>query len=119
MQSHFDQRTVISYLAEKVRHYDAAGCVAVETIGGQEALCLYEEIEEETYCTQIYVYDGMLMELFAEAGADLPPESGEAILAISDLQLELDGSLLQIECTGTDGETAELQLCLRAEGQVA
>ena len=33
MQSHYDQRTALNYVAAKVRHYDAADCVSVEPAG--------------------------------------------------------------------------------------
>ena len=75
MQSHFDQRTALSYISAKVRHYDQAGCVTVEPFGDGDALCLLEDIEGDTYCTWIYVKDGRLMELFAEADSGLPPDS--------------------------------------------
>lgn len=118
MQSHFDQRTALSYISAKVRHYDQAGCVTVEPFGDGDALCLLEDIEGDTYCTWIYVKDGRLMELFAEADSGLPPDSGQELLEVSGLELSWEGNLLTVICTNSDGEAANLRLSLRAEGRV-
>lgn len=114
MQSHYDQRTALSYIASKVRHYDAAGSVSVGDFGGENALCLREEIDGYEFCTWIYEYDGQIYELFTEPECELTPDCGEAILSADSLEFEREGDLIYVQCTGVDGAKAELCLALRS-----
>lgn len=110
----FTERTCASYLAEKVRRYDAAGSVSVGRFGGSDALLLREEIDGVPYQTAVYCWQGRLMELFSEEGEALPPESGTELLAAGGLQVSEEGNLLRIVCAGPDGTTARVSLYLRA-----
>ena len=40
MESQYAERTCLSYLDAKIRHYDESGMVSVESFGGQSALAL-------------------------------------------------------------------------------
>ena len=50
------------------------------------ALCMLSEIDEETYCTYLYLYDGHLKELFMREGASLGGQVLPAGTDIMDLQ---------------------------------
>lgn len=115
MQSNYDQRTAVSYLATKIRHYDTAGGVSVESFGDLNALRLRQAVDGVTYSTWVYALDGQLMELFVEDGVELPPQSGTPVLEIESLELSQDGNALQIACVGADGKHSSLRLSLRAE----
>lgn len=119
MQSQFDQRTALSYLAAKVRHYDAVNSVSVEPFGGETALCLREKIDGETYCTWIYRQNGTMMELFAAEESELTPESGQEILKTGELNFRMDDTQLVISCAGEASAPSELRLFLRSEGKVS
>lgn len=117
--SHYTERTCLSYLAEKIRHYDRAGGVAVGKFAGSDALLLREDIGGTEYRTVIYWYDGMVMELFSEADAMLTPDSGTEILAAEELRITEEDGLIHLACTGSGGAAARLTLSLRAGGEDA
>jgi uncharacterized MAPEG superfamily protein len=112
-QVSYDDRTVVQYLATKVRQADRAGGVTVETFQGTDALVLSEELDGSTYCTWLYCYNGYLRELFASADAELSPEDGEKILEAGGLQVESDGNTLRLKLQ-TDSGWRSMVLALRS-----
>lgn len=115
MEEQYTERTCLSYLDAKVRHYDCIDMVAVEPFGQENALVLYEEIGETRYKTVIYYADGYVRELFFEDGLEFQPGDGEIILPAQNLQVEWETeSLLQIVCTGQDGLQEKLLVSLHS-----
>ncbi len=95
----FEERTSIAYITEKVRHYNAKGCVSIESFGDGSALRLSEEIDGVKYNTLIYTHDGKLMELYHEEGLSFKPEDGMVIVPMDKLSFSWQqDSLLHIEC---------------------
>lgn len=129
-QSAFNQRTCMQYIAARVRQADSLGAVSAEDFNGVPALVLGAG---EEYVTRVYCYEGWLMELYSEAGADLAPEDGEQLMEASSLELSLkqtvnegglelalQGKLLTATVTMPDGGTETLRLSLRGgEGAVS
>ena len=97
------RRTALSYLINQVRRADRAGGVAVGAFGDGDAVALTETVEGDDYVTILYCLDGQLMELYAEAGSDLTPADGLAVLALSDLSVETDGARITFTVTAPDG----------------
>ena len=119
MERQYEERTCLSYLDAKVRHYDAAGQVAVEMLDECQALALYEEIEGVRYKTLIYCYDGYVRELFFEDGLAFQAEDGQRVLLAQDLSFRwAQTNLLQIVCTTAGGEAAELMVYLHSGEEV-
>lgn len=114
-QMSYEERTVPQYLTTKVRQADRTGAVAIGEFGGVRTLELRELLGEEEYLTRIYCYEGYLRELFSSASGEFQPEDGECILETERVDFCLEGNLLQLVITGTDGEKTKLKLTLRSE----
>ena len=71
MGVNYESRTAVSYIMEKVRQNDTADSIFLTDLENVPALCMLSEIDEETYCTYLYLYDGHLKELFMREGASL------------------------------------------------
>ncbi|MFI3312805.1 MAG: DUF4860 domain-containing protein, partial [Eubacteriales bacterium] len=112
IESGYEARTCLQYIATKARHYSGEGSASVTTYGDGDALVLEETIDGFQYLTYIYTHNGHAMELFCEAGVTLEPDAGFVIVAVDDLDIQLvsDG-LLHLSCTDDDGE-AQLYLTL-------
>ena len=116
-QEAYSRRTCAQYIATKVRQ--APGDVSLAPFGEGDALVLAEDIEEETYLTRVYCWDGWLRELFAAGDGDFSPEDGEKIIQAQDLSLRLNDGLLSIRVTDPNGVPVELNLTLRTGEEAA
>ena len=97
MEMHFTSTTSLSYITEKIRQNDYSDGISIKEFGGNDALVLYSNYNDEEYCTYIYSYAGQLKELFTKKNINLSPEAGRNILAISDFSIiELDDGLFEI-----------------------
>lgn len=115
----YDSRTCMQYLAAKVRQAPAPDALSLSDFGEGDSLLLSETIDGTEYQTQVYCYDGWLMELFTVAEAGLLPEDGEKILPAESLSLTLAGDLLRIAVVDGNGTENALTLALRGgEGAV-
>ncbi len=116
MERQYAERTCLSYLDAKVRHYDETGKVAAEQFGDCDALALYEDIDGVSYKTLIYCYEGYVRELFIEDGMELLPEHGETIVPAQKMTVEtMTDSLVRLVCTSESGNQEELVIYLRSE----
>lgn len=89
-------RGEISYLYSRVRAADSAGGVAIGQ--GPEGPSLeLTDPAAPAYLTRIYLYQGSLVEEYAEAGSPLQPDQALAIAASDTFQPALEGSLLTIQ----------------------
>ena len=111
-QDHNDQRVLGSYLMNVVRGNDAADAVYVARMGETDALCFALEAEDGCYVTYVYCWDGMLCELFAEAGEEFVPEYGETICPAQAFHPSLDGQLLTMRLRNGRGLEQTLQAAL-------
>lgn len=87
MGVNYESRTAVSYIMEKVRQNDTADSIYLTTLEDAPALCMLSRIEDETYGTYLYFYDGHLKELFMREGASL---GGQVLPAGTDI-MELKG----------------------------
>ena len=113
MEEQFSVNTCISYVTAKVRHYDSEGAVSLGKIGEEDALLLREVIDDETYVTYLYCYEGSLMELFCFADMEVTPYDGQAVMPLDSLRFSADGELVRISCEAEDGE-AETSVFLQS-----
>lgn len=115
----YNSRTCIQYIATKVRQAPAPDAVVVSEFGEGDCLRIREQINGEEYWTQIYCFDGWLMELFAATGAGLAPENGEKILQVRNLELSWNGAMLQVDLMDQNGTESAILLTPRGrEGAV-
>lgn len=112
MTSNYETRTAVSYITEKVRQNDAVTgdtepCVSICTIEDIPALKLSRKIDNGTYFTYLYLYNGYLKELFISQYTDLGGsalEAGTNIMQLKDFQITEQGSnLLNIKVTTPHG----------------
>ena len=74
MEDNYNARTVCSYISGKFRSNDSAGDISIGSIDGQPSLILNQEINDASYSTYIYEYDGYLRELFVSDSVTLGAE---------------------------------------------
>lgn len=115
MDANYSARGTVAYLTEKVRQNDRENGVAVKEVGGEPALVFSDEVNGEVYETWSYLYSGSLREVTVKQGVEIRPENGQEIMALKDLQLELQNSrLLRIVATDTENRVYESVVCLQS-----
>jgi hypothetical protein len=115
LESQYQERSCLSYIASKFRHYDSYDAIEVSEFGGGDALFFHETIGGEPYITKIYYYDGRVRELFTAPGFEFHPSTGEEIVPAGGLMFEdLGGGLVRVVCVGPDGAQAEIFLTSRS-----
>lgn len=98
MDENFNSRTAFTYISNKVHQSDADGNVTLGEFSGVEALIIAEEIDNITYNTYLYYYDGYLKELFTRAGQNFDPKYGDDILALEGFEaVKLTPSLIKFD----------------------
>lgn len=124
MNSNYETRTAVSYITEKVRQNDLTTAdgengVSLTTLDGQPALMLAQDIDDETYCTYLYLYNGYLKELFMREGTSLGGSSLEAgvnVMELSSLCMEqVNDQLLSVEMTTPEGEFHRIYISTHCE----
>lgn len=118
-QDSYNERTAAQYIVTRVRQADAAGAVAVGTLGTAEALELTETIGGERYITRVYCYDGYIRELFSAASHDFQPADGQCILPAQALDFSLEDGFLTAGITREDGEYLQVGVSLRSGQEVS
>lgn len=114
MEDNYALRTAGAYLTEKIRRTDASGSVMTGEIDGIPALLLREYINDISYTTCLYLYEGQLTELFARSDLDLPASAGTPVLALEDVRFSFsEDNLLHVRLVETGGRAHELFLNVR------
>lgn len=86
MGVNYESRTAVSYIMEKVRQNDTADSIVLTMLEDTPALCMVSQVENDTYCTYLYLYDGHLKELFMKQDTSL---GGSVLPAGTDI-MDLD-----------------------------
>ncbi len=108
MSENYDSRTAFSYISNRLRQSDTNGNISLGTYGGTDAVIITEEINNVTYCTYLYCYDGHLKELFTRAGQEFDLGFGTDILELDAFSATYEtDTLIRFELTpkDTDKET--------------
>ncbi len=108
----YQNRTALSYLVNQIRQGDRAdGGILITSFGGQDAVCIRENLEDSTFLTLLYCYDGQLRELFMEEGTGLLPADGTPLLPLEDLSATVEDGVITLTVTLPEqGGTS--QVCL-------
>jgi hypothetical protein len=116
MQSNFDTRTSLVYIAEKVRQ-NAGEDYSVRDLNGNSALVLTEQYEsqgkQKDYETWIYVANGKLYEALIQAGKAPNAGEGQSIMDMERMDFSLDGALLTVTVRNDSGDTESITLSRR------
>ena len=100
MSGNYSARTSFSYIYNKVHQSDVDGLVSVSTYAGSDALVISDEIDNITYCTYLYEYEGKVKELFTRYGQDLDPAFGTDILDVKSFKItKVTDSLYRFDIT--------------------
>jgi hypothetical protein len=117
MQSDYNQRTGVLYIAEKVRQNDIGGSVQVQAFNGSDALVLTEQESGLGYQTWIFVADGKLYEEFIAAGDAIDMQAAQTIMPMQSISLTYrDPALLNVELVSSEGVTSSIKLATRSGG---
>ena len=87
MSSNYNSRTSFSYIYNKVHQSDEDGLVTVGEYMGNDALIISEEIDNITYCTYLYEYEGNIKELFTRSDQEFDPSFGTDILEVEGFSI--------------------------------
>jgi hypothetical protein len=116
MDTNYAERTSIAYITEKIRRGDIYNSIYIDESEGYERLMMSQDIDGVTYATALYEYDGYLYELFSRTDISLLPDSGEQVIAVSDLDFEFEGdSLLSVSFADEYGKPHKLYISLHCK----
>lgn len=111
MNENYEDRTVSSYLTEKIRQNDSADAISIVNLEGATALSLVANEDGFEYITYIYFYEGALRELVVTGNSVFTLSSGQAIMELQSFTPELvDDSLLRITVKDAYGDSMDLYL---------
>lgn len=83
MTDNFNDRISFAYITEKLRQADAYGGISVGNLENVPAITLEKEINDISYTTYLYEYDGYLCELTKKTDATgILPASGQQITEV-------------------------------------
>lgn len=119
MEAQYSERTCVSYITAKLRHFDSLGAISVGKIQGMDVIMLTEE-ENGTECiTYIYYYDGYVRELYCEKDMDFDPEAGLSVISAEALSAEEpEDNLIKIECV-SGGRSVSAYVALSSGREVS
>ena len=121
MEDNYNARTVCSYISGKFRSNDSAGDISIGSIDGQPSLILNQEINDASYRTYIYEYDGYLRELFVSDSVTLGAEvlnAGNKLCPIDKFEVsECNEGLNPVKITVSlpDGDIESIYLSSRTK----
>jgi hypothetical protein len=110
----YEQRTVLSYIANQVRRGDIGGGIEVRAEDGVEMLVFRQNFDGSDYLTCLYAYDGELRELFTEDGPEQELASGVPIMPVADLSFAIRDGQIEATVTNADGKLRSLILTPRS-----
>ncbi len=115
MQSNYDLRIPLSYIATKVRQHDQSGAINLTLKEGTNVLVLESTADKVSYETWIYAYDHRLYEVLLQKGETINLADGMAILPVTGLDLKMPtNKLLELTSYDANGKTLDLSLNLRS-----
>ena len=111
----FELRTSLSYVATRVRQFDASGSVDVAQYDGMDVLVLSEEFDGDIYNTLIYYKNGYLCELAQAAGYEPDFEFGFETVEIDDFSISKQDGCILLSAANASGDRESLKLTLRSD----
>lgn len=119
-QSNFQDRTCISYIDAKIKHYDnIENNISIDEIDGLKALKLIEEIDGVKYNTFIYLYEGMIKEIFCDESIYISADQGLDILLADILDFEqVTPNLIRVVCSTKEDSQSELFINIKSEEDI-
>lgn len=110
MSQNYETRTISSYLEEKLNQSDIAGLGTVvrltsaDELYSADALSLTQVINDQSYTTYIYAYDGYLWEITVTSDTAVTLGSGQKIIETGAITIDaLSDTLYRFTITTTTG----------------
>jgi hypothetical protein len=117
MQTDYNQRTGVLYLAEKARQNDIGGSFRVDKYNGADALVITEQESGLGYETWIFVANGTLYEEFIAPNSELIMQAAQTIMPMQSMSLSYENdSLLKVSLLSADGQTSSINVFTRSGG---
>ena len=107
-------RILTSYVSNAVRGSDVRNGIFADEGNGTDMLVLASDIDGAAYETLIYCHDGMLRELFTDAGQEFAPEYGEIICEAQSFEARIENGLLSVWMTDGAGDSVSIDIALRS-----
>jgi hypothetical protein len=118
MNQNYEVRTTASYLNEKIRQHDVDGQVNVTDFCGTSAITLSEQMNDTTYTTYIYFYDGSMRELLVSDDSLYAPDAGQSIVSLAGFEAKLIRSgLIHVTFTDSEGNSHSQYLDFHTTGK--
>ena len=109
MGVNYESRTAVSYIMEKVRQNDTEDSICLTTLEDTPAICMLSRMDDDIYCTYLYLYDGHLKELFMKQGTSLGGQilpAGTDIMELRDFAPEYASeNLIRVRLQTASGES--------------
>ncbi len=102
---HNSARIASSYLRSMLRSDDESDALLIEELDGIRSITLMNTYDFESYATRIYVYEGMLRELFTEADVPFDPSWGDTVCEAESMTAEMRDGLLHVTITANGAES--------------
>ena len=113
MNDNYEDRTIASYLAEKIRQNDTANAITVSDLEGVPALSIQTTEDTTAYTTYIYYYEGALRELLVTEHSVFSLSGGQEIIEMQGFSPEfLSDTLIRAEVTDSNGAKQVLYFTL-------
>ncbi|MEG1447954.1 MAG: DUF4860 domain-containing protein [Oscillospiraceae bacterium] len=113
-QDNFNKTVALSYITTKIRSTDQNGSVRVDSIDGNTAIVISEELADETLETWMYTYEGSLCELFAQSNSPKTSDAGIDIIPLSNIDAKIDSGKLSIIVTDIDGKKTKTSVSINS-----
>lgn len=118
MNHNYETRTATSFLIEKIHQADKDACVSITEFYDTTALTITSTSNGNAYYTYIYFYEGYLRELFVSEHAKYSPDSGQEIVAISNLSLDsVSPDLVKATITDTHDNDIIVYLSMKSKNR--
>lgn len=104
-----ENRTALSYIAEKIRQNDINGTITVTSIDGTDCLAIPAVYNGVPCTTYIYEYEGTLKELFINDEIPVSLKSGRDIMELTSLSIErLEDHIFYFTAVDSEGTESTL-----------
>lgn len=114
----FNQITPLSYIATKVRQFDASDAIRLDEKDGTSALVIKTLDGNEVCETWIYNYEGYIYEIYIDEKSDFSLSDGIAIFENSRIEFSIDDNkALTVYNYGKDEIPMKLTLGFRSSGK--
>lgn len=118
MDYNFNQITPLSYIATKVRQFDASDAIRLDQKDGTSALVIKTLDGDEVCETWIYNYEGYIYEIYIDEKSDFSLSDGIAIFENSRIEFSIDDNkALTVYNYGKDEIPMKLTLGFRSSGK--